>query len=270
MPRLLAALACLAACAPPPAPAPTPGDGWVRLAQLDGGRTVSYAPASVRPAADGAWEALARLDHATEQTFEGARYTQQDMRVRVRCVPPPAIITTLTDTLRRDGDVVAGHSYGATVWAPITAATPEAERWPLDLCRALAAASDTFPDALGAARAGYVAAWNGTDRVRLAAYFAEDAQVIFPDYTLTGRAQIDTRWLADDVGKVSGLVMTPGRIARDGDEVTEAGSVTLRFRRGDGEYGQETGRYEHVWKLQIDGTWKLRVVRMDTHPVPAP
>jgi len=129
-----------------------------------------------------------------------------------------------------------------------------------------AAASDTFPDALEAARTGYVAAWNGSDGAALAAYFAEDAQVVFPDYTLTGRAQIEERWLADDVGKVSGLVMTPGRIARDGDEVTEAGSVTLRFRRGDGEVGQETGRYEHVWKLQADGIWKLQVVRMDTHP----
>lgn len=127
-------------------------------------------------------------------------------------------------------------------------------------------ANDTFPDALEAARAGYVAAWNGTDRAALAAYFAEDAQVIFRDYTLTGRAQIEERWLAEDVGKVSGLVMTAGRVTRDGDEVTEAGSATLRFRRGDGEYGQETGRYEHVWKLQTDGTWKLRVVRMDTHP----
>lgn len=132
--------------------------------------------------------------------------------------------------------------------------------------RLVAAAHDTFPAALETARAGYVAAWNGSDRAALAAFFAEDAQVIFRDYTLTGRAQIEARWLADDVGKVSGLTMTAGRIARDGDEVTEAGSVTLRFRRGDGEYGQESGRYEHVWKLQSDGTWKLRSVRMDTHP----
>jgi ketosteroid isomerase-like protein len=143
----------------------------------------------------------------------------------------------------------------------------------LAACATSRAAVDTggdprFPATLGAARAGYAAAWGGTDRVALAAFFAEDARVIFRDYTLEGRARIDERWLTEDIGRVSELVMTPDRVSRAGDEVTEAGTVTLRFRREGGEVGAERGSYEHVWARQGDGTWKLRSVRMETHPAP--
>ena len=123
-----------------------------------------------------------------------------------------------------------------------------------------------FPAGLAEARAAYAAAWGGTDRAALAAFFAEDARVIFPDYTLEGRARIDERWLTEDIGKVTALVMTPERITRSGDEVTEAGTVTLRFRREGGETGAERGTYEHVWARQPDGAWKLRSVRLETHP----
>ena len=128
--------------------------------------------------------------------------------------------------------------------------------------------SGAFPAGLAEARDGYVAAWTGTDRAALAAFFAEDARVIFTDYTLVGRAQIEERWLTEDVGKVSGLVMTPERVTRGDGEVTESGTVTLRFRREGGEVGAERGTYEHVWARQPGGAWKLRSVRMETHPAP--
>ena len=262
-------LLLLTACTPPPAPAPSPAtDAWVALGELDGGsRRVSYAPTSVRRVDDGAWEALARYDYTSEQEFQGARYTRHDMRVRVRCNPELPMVTTVSDSLRQGGAVVSGHYYGATAWASIGESTPPSQRWPLELCRRIAGApADTFPPGLAAARDGYVAAWKGTDRAALAAFFAEDARVIFPDYTLEGRARIEERWLAEDVGKVSDLVMTPGRVTRSGDEVTEAGTATLRFRRADGQLGAERGHYEHVWARQPDGAWKLRSVRMETHP----
>jgi len=60
--------------------------------------------------------------------------------------------------------------------------------------------------------------------------------------------------------------MTPERIPRGGDEVTEAGTVTLRFHREGGGTGRERGTYEHVWTRQPDGAWVLRSVRMETHP----
>jgi len=135
--------------------------------------------------------------------------------------------------------------------------------------RTAAGGEGPFPAGLGATRDAYVAAWGGTDRAALASFFAEDGRVVFRDYTLEGRARIDARWLAEDVGRVSALVMTPGSVTRAaGGEVTEAGTVTLRFRREGGEVGAERGTYEHVWARQPDGAWKLRSVRMDTHPVP--
>jgi ketosteroid isomerase-like protein len=67
---------------------------------------------------------------------------------------------------------------------------------------------------------------------------------------------------------VSELVMTPERVVRGGDEVTESGTVTLRFRGQGGETRRERGTYEHLWARQGDGTWKLRLVRMETHPAP--
>lgn len=124
-----------------------------------------------------------------------------------------------------------------------------------------------FPAGLAETRAAYAAAWAGTDRAALAALFAEDARVIFPDYTLEGRARIEERWLTEDIGKVTDVVMTPDRVTRSGDMVTEVGTITLSFRREGGEIGRERGSYEHVWARQPDGAWKLGSVRMETHPV---
>jgi ketosteroid isomerase-like protein len=129
-----------------------------------------------------------------------------------------------------------------------------------------AASVDTFPAAVRAAHDAYVAAWNAGDRAALVALFAEDARVSFGDETMEGRTRIDERWLTPEAGKVSDLVMIPGHVTVSGGEVTESGTATLRFRRGDGSIGSERGRYEHVWARQPDGAWKLRSVRMDTHP----
>ena len=277
-PTLAALFLFAAACTPPPARAPVPAptaprsaapDEWTPLVMMQHeGRRVSYAPAFVRRMDDGAWEALTRYDYAAEQAFEGARYTRQDMRVRLRCEPPSPMIATVSDSLRLGETVVAGHYYGATVWAPLREAGTPDERWPLELCRVLASApADPLPAAVRAAHDAYVAAWNPGDRAALAALFAEDARVSFGDETMEGRARIDERWLAEDAGKVSDLVMVPERVTRSGDEVTESGTATLHFRRGDGSIGSERGRYEHVWARQPDGGWKLRSVLMDTHPV---
>jgi uncharacterized protein (TIGR02246 family) len=125
-----------------------------------------------------------------------------------------------------------------------------------------------MPMDLAAAHMAYAAAWAGTDRAALASFFTDDARVIFRDYTLEGRAQIEARWLMRDVGRVTSLVMASQQVARLQDEVTESGTVTLRFRRESGEVSAEAGTYQHVWARQPDGAWKLRSVRMDTHPAP--
>ncbi|HEX6751403.1 MAG TPA: nuclear transport factor 2 family protein [Longimicrobium sp.] len=125
-----------------------------------------------------------------------------------------------------------------------------------------------LPEGLGAARAGYIAAWGGTDRAALASFFADDAQVVFSDFTLEGRARIEERWLAEDVGRVNDLVMVTQRVSRSGHDVTEAGMVTLRFRGQGGDVRAERGTYEHTWTRTAAG-WKLKMVKMDTHPAPA-
>jgi len=267
-PACAALLLVAAACTPPPPSSPARAEGWVALAELDGGaRRVSYAPASVRRVDGGAWEALARYDYASEQEFQGARYTRHDMRVRVRCDPELPMVTTVSDSLRLGGAVVSGHWYGATAWASIGESTPPNQRWPLELCRRIAPpAGDSLPAAVRAAHDAYVAAWNAGDRAALAALFAEDARVSFGDETMEGRARIDEGWLSNEAGRVIGLVMTPERVTVSGGQVTESGTATLRFR-GDGSVGAERGRYEHVWARQPDGSWKLRSVRMETHPV---
>lgn len=126
----------------------------------------------------------------------------------------------------------------------------------------------TLPAGLGAARAAYIAAWGGTDRAALAGFFTDDARVVFSDETLEGRARIEARWLAQDAGRVSDLVMVPDHVDGHDAEVAEGGTVTLRFRGEGGEVRAERGTYEHVWARQPDGAWKLRSVRMDTHPTP--
>lgn len=283
------ALALLAACHPPlqpgpaaapsspspaspPPAAPAPGSRWVLLteAQGEGGiRRIYFDSASVRPVEEEAREALARIDYATPQEQQGTRYTQEEMRIRFRCGPPSAVVTMISDTLRMEGRVVGGHEYGGTEWAPVREDAGPGERWPLEICRILAgrAPPPEIPAQLAAARAGYVSAWQAHDLGAISAFFAGDARVVFPDRTLEGRERIERQWIAEDVGKVSELVMTPRHTDRIGDEFTESGTVTLRFA-GAGGTREERGTYEHVWARQPDGSWKLKRVRMETHPAP--
>jgi len=126
-----------------------------------------------------------------------------------------------------------------------------------------------IPPDLAATQQAYTVAWAGTDRAALAAFFTEDAQVVFRDYTLEGRAQIEQRWLMSDLGRVTDLVLASHQVLRLEDGIAESGTVTLRFRRESGEVGAEAGTYDHLWARQPDGSWKLRRVRLDTHPAPS-
>lgn len=242
-------------------------------AEGEGGlQRIYFDSSSVRTVEDEAQEALARIDYATPQEFQGTRYTQQEMRIRFRCGPPSATVTTISDTLRMGGAVVAGHYYGGTVWAPVREDAAPNESWPLEICRILAgrAPAPQIPAELAAARTRYVAAWQAHDLGAIAAFFTGDARVVFPDRTLEGRDRIEREWIAEDVGKVSELVMTPQHTDRIGDEFTETGTVTLRFAGASGTR-DERGTYEHVWARQPDGSWRLKLVRMETHsgrPVP--
>lgn len=124
-----------AACtAPQPQPVVRP---WPELARMDG-ILVTYDPSSARLLQDGAYEVMVRRDHVGQQTFQDTAYTQQEMRVRVRCGTPPVMITTVSDTLRNAGAVVSGHHYGATVWAPVNSEHSESG-WALELCRRVTA-----------------------------------------------------------------------------------------------------------------------------------
>jgi len=160
------------------------------------------------------------------------------------------------------------RTLAAALLVSLAACAPRVQSPPAAPMAAQAAPGPVFPTDVAAARAAYIAAWQGTDRAALASFFAPDARVVFSDETYDGRAEIDRRWLAEDVGRVSELVMTPAHVTADGDRVTEAGTVTLLFRAAGGESHAERGTYEHVWARQPDGTWKLQTVHMDSHPAP--
>lgn len=135
MKGLLVMSIAAAACArPQPQPVVRP---WPELARMEG-IVVTYDPASARLLRDGAYEVMVRRDHASRQTFQDTAYTQQEMRVRLRCGVPPVMITTVSDTLRNAGAVVSGHHYGATVWAPVNSEHAESG-WALELCRRVTA-----------------------------------------------------------------------------------------------------------------------------------
>ena len=135
MRRFCVTLIAAAACTrPQPQPVAQP---WPELARTDAGR-VTYDPASTRLLRDGAYEVMVRHDYTRPRTFQDTAYTQQEMRVRVRCGTPPVMITTVSDTLRNAGAVVSGHYYGATLWAPVNDARSESG-WAVDLCRRITA-----------------------------------------------------------------------------------------------------------------------------------
>ncbi|HEU4561926.1 MAG TPA: hypothetical protein VFS20_29135 [Longimicrobium sp.] len=108
---------------------------WRELARTDAIR-VTYDHSSAQLLQDGAWQVMVRQDYTTRQTFRDTAYTQQEMRVRLRCGVPPVMITTVSDTLRNAGVVVSGHHYGASLWAPVNNEQSESG-WALDLCRRL-------------------------------------------------------------------------------------------------------------------------------------
>ncbi|HEX8696761.1 MAG TPA: nuclear transport factor 2 family protein [Longimicrobium sp.] len=126
---------------------------------------------------------------------------------------------------------------------------------PGDTCNHVTYAAD-----VEAARAAYVAAWQGGDPQAVARFFTDDARVQTTDETFTGRDAILRGWISKDIGKVGALRLLAHVANYPPGEVIDAGTAMLRFRQADGTFTEERATYRNRWVRQPDGSWRLREV----------
>lgn len=141
---------------------------------------------------------------------------------------------------------------------PAPAGTPA--ETPAD-ASAVAGMTSAVPAELAPSHTQFLAAWNGSDPLAVAGFFAEDAVVTNAEgETLNGRENIQQSWLDSAVPTMSQLEATPEGFEMMGDRITETGRYSFLSTTAE-ETGTLSGRYEQVWQRQPDGEWKIASFR---------
>jgi uncharacterized protein (TIGR02246 family) len=120
------------------------------------------------------------------------------------------------------------------------------------------ATADAPPPEIAAASERYVAAWRGDDAAAVAAFYTEDATATVGDSTYRGRAEIEERWIRQNVAAVTALEATSTGTQRSGDDWRDEGTYTLTVTPPEGDTMAEAGRYTTVWTRGANGEWQIR------------
>ncbi|TIV61850.1 DUF4440 domain-containing protein [Mesorhizobium sp.] len=125
------------------------------------------------------------------------------------------------------------------------------------LCLASAQAQSA-KEAIEAANAEFVKAYNSKDAAGVASKYADDAAAFPPDMArVEGRQNIQKLWQgAIDMG-ISELRLTTVDVQESGDFAFESGSFSLKAPGKDSKVVDATGKYVVVWKKDQNGGWKL-------------
>lgn len=114
--------------------------------------------------------------------------------------------------------------------------------------------STAVRDAIAAANANFVAAFNKGDAAGVAALYTENGQLLPPnsDFVI-GKAAIQAFWQAVmDMG-IKSAQLESVEVEGHGDTAIDVGKFTLR---GEGGQVLDQGKYIVIWK-QEDRAWKL-------------
>lgn len=114
--------------------------------------------------------------------------------------------------------------------------------------------------AIEAANAQLVEAFNQGDAAAAAAFYTEDAIFMPPNSEpARGRQAIQEKTAADMAAlHLSDLALTTSEVDVHGDTAIETGSFTIKLTPpGQEEAIQDQGKYIVIWKKQADGSWKV-------------
>jgi|ERR1022692_1466012 uncharacterized protein (TIGR02246 family) len=127
-------------------------------------------------------------------------------------------------------------------------------------------------DAVRAADAAWLKAYQAKDVEKAAAFFGERGSMLVPNNPiLTGKdavAKFIARSFATQDYKIT---WRPNKadVARSGELAYTSGTYKLNFRDSSGNAIADKGKYLMVWKKQANGTWKV-LFDMSNSDLPRP
>ena len=125
-------------------------------------------------------------------------------------------------------------------------------------------------DAILAAEAKYVQAYNAKDAATLALIYSEDAAVLpTNDFRVDGRAAIRKLFQGGiDLG-ITALTLNAQEVQESGDWAYAVGVYTAKYPNKKRKMINVVGKYVEIWKKGADGQWYLhRDIWNDNPPKP--
>ena len=99
-------------------------------------------------------------------------------------------------------------------------------------------------------------AFNKNDMVTVAALYAHDGEIVYPDnYTVKGRTNLDKYWM-DLMDKGRGWKLTVVEIGGQGEFVYQLGKSDLKYINN-GKESSSITNFVLLWKKQSDGSYKI-------------
>jgi uncharacterized protein (TIGR02246 family) len=114
----------------------------------------------------------------------------------------------------------------------------------------------------------FSAAYMRGDAAAMAALYTAEA-VIFPERSerITGREAIARYWTLQPGRRVTRHVVTPARIAVDGDHAYDYGTFEIAGERDGTPWGPSRGNYVVVWRRD-KGSWRMQLDIWNSGPEP--
>lgn len=113
--------------------------------------------------------------------------------------------------------------------------------------------------ALEAANAKFVEAFNRGDAAAVAALYTDDATLLPPSSDLIrGRQGLQDFWSAAMKAGLKDVALTTVDVWGSEDTACEIGKYSVTVQPEGQERRADSGKYLVVWKRQTDGSWKLQ------------
>ena len=99
------------------------------------------------------------------------------------------------------------------------------------------------------------AAFNNNDMKAVAAFYSDDGEIVYENYTVRGRSNLDNYWGAlKDKGR--GWKLTVVEIGGEGEFVYQLGTSDLKHISNNKEMRSVTN-FVLLWRKQADGTYRI-------------
>jgi ketosteroid isomerase-like protein len=98
-------------------------------------------------------------------------------------------------------------------------------------------------------------AFNNNDMTKVAAYYADEGEIVYDNYTVRGRTNLDKYWM-DLKDKSRGWKLSVVEIGGQGEFVYQLGKSDLKYI----SQGKETTSITNfvlLWRKQSDGSYKI-------------